>query len=375
MTAPAISGGEARVSELRWIAAAAAVLVVLAVIDLSLPSANISGALVVAPFLASGGARPRWVGVLGGMAAAMAFGLGFADSSSGHATVVRMTVVVVGTVVATRAASVRIRRERRLVDLSTVAEAAQRAILREPPAQVGSVAVATWYQSSVRAATVGGDCYEILDTPFGARVIVGDVRGHGMASVRLAALVLGGFRVLAYMEPDVASVAHELDLLVARYAAAPTGGDVDGEEFVTAVFCEINGQDIIVANCGHPPPLLVSPNGRVQRLDASRPTPPLGLGSEPTLERITVAPSTRVLLYTDGAVEARDRSGRFFDLECAAAGLAANSPDAGDTGIARIIDQLNSHAGGHVTDDVALVLLEPLAHTSSGPASQVEGST
>ncbi len=122
--APAIRGGEARLSELRWIAAAAAILVGQAVIDLSLPSANTFGALVVAPFLASSGARPRWVAVLGGIAAVIAFGLGFTDSSSGHATLVLMTVIVIGAVVATRARSMRIRRERRLVDLSTVAEAA-----------------------------------------------------------------------------------------------------------------------------------------------------------------------------------------------------------------------------------------------------------
>lgn len=213
-------------------------------------------------------------------------------------------MIVVGTVVAVQAARLRNRRELRLVDLSRVAEAAQRAIIRQPAPQVGSVAVATWYQSSVRAATVGGDCYEALDTPFVTRLLIGDVRGHGLASVRLAALVVGAFRALAFIEPDLATVARELDMLASRYAAdAASGdgdGDGDGEEFVTAVIAQVEGPTVAIANRGHPAPLLIIPDGHVRELPATCPTVPLGIGSDPTLDVVKVHPSTRLLLYTDG---------------------------------------------------------------------------
>jgi phosphoserine phosphatase RsbU/P len=338
---------------------ATAMLVVLTVIDLSLPGrTNISGALVIAPFLAASGVRPAGVAVVGGAAVAAAAGLDFLDRNEPHASVATIVVVVAGTLLATQASALRIKRQRRIVELATVAEATQQAIIRKPAPVVGPVAVATWYQSSARAATVGGDCYEVLDTRFGTRAFMGDVRGHGMPSVRLAALVLGGFRAMAYITADLATVAHELDQLVARYARDRTAADVDGEEFVTAVLCEIEGSTVTIANCGHPPPLLVARDGQVRSLEASVPASPLGVGSDPPLDRVAVPSSARILLYTDGLADALDRHGISFDLGQAAKGLSAGSLD---TAVEQLIHQLNGHTHGHLDDDVAVMVLEPLA--------------
>jgi phosphoserine phosphatase RsbU/P len=344
--------------ELAWMAVAAAMLAVLTVIDLSLPGrTNISGALVIAPFLAASGVRPAGVAILGGAAVAAAAGLDFLDRNEPHASVATIIVVVAGTLLAIQASALRIKRQQRIVDLATVAEATQQAIIRQPAPRVGPVAVATWYQSSARAATVGGDCYEVLDTRFGTRAFVGDVRGHGMPSVRLAALVLGGFRALAYITPDLATIARELDRLVARYARDPTATDVDGEEFVTAVMCQIDRSTITIANCGHPPPLLIGADGEVCALEASVPAVPLGVGSDPTLDHIEVPPSNRLLLYTDGLADALDRAGKPFDLGGAARGLIAGPLETATT---RLIEQLNLHTRGHLNDDVAVMVLEPL---------------
>jgi phosphoserine phosphatase RsbU/P len=344
-------------SQLGWMGLGVAMVVVLTAVDLFLPGrANISGALVIAPFLAASGARPAEVGVVGAIAVGAAAGLDFLDRNEPHASAATITVVVAGALLATQASSLRLKREQRIIDLATVAEASQRAIIRKPAATVGSVAVATWYQSSARAATVGGDCYEILDTPFGTRAFMGDVRGHGMPSVRLAALVLGAFRAVAYTAPDLGCVARELDQLVSRYAHDPTATDVDGEEFVTAVMCEIHRSTIKVVNCGHPPPLLIGPGGQVRALEASVSATPLGIGSDPALDHCEVPASTRVLLYTDGLADALDGSGRAFDLGRATKDLATGSLD---TATRRLIAQLNAHARGHLDDDVAVMLLEP----------------
>ncbi|HEX7354379.1 MAG TPA: PP2C family protein-serine/threonine phosphatase [Mycobacteriales bacterium] len=348
-----------RGSALVWLLAAAVALVAIAIIDLNLPSnANIDGALVLIPFLAAGGAAPQLVAGTGLVSIGCAVGLAVADGSGLQPSIARILAVAVGTAVAVEAAVVRLRRERRLVDLTVIAEAAQQAIIRRPPGTVGDCEVATWYQSSHEAATVGGDCFEVLDTPFGTRVLMGDVRGHGLPSVRLATRVLGGFRALAYMTPDLDEVAYELDLLAARYADEEDS-DHDGEEFVTALLAEFTPGVITVANCGHPAPLVVSPDGAAATLDASVPAPPLGLGmgaNRPLLDRFALDPGARVLLYTDGLVEARDRAGLFFDLPSAGALLAEIPlPDA----VERLIDALNAHAAGIIRDDVALVLVEP----------------
>ena len=126
---------------------------------------------------------------------------------------------------------------------------------------------------------------------------------------------------------------------------------------------------ITIANCGHPPPLLIGPNGQVQVLEASVPASPLGVGADPALDKVETLPSTRLLLYTDGLIEALDRSGKCFDLGRAATGLAAGSLDSA-TG--RLIEQLNGHANGHLDDDVAIMVLEPLPAIESSSPDQLE---
>ena len=71
------------------------------VVDVSLPeSGNISGALVVAPFLVSSGARPAIVAVVGFVAAIDGLYLAFNDGSGIHASAARLVVIILGTVVA-----------------------------------------------------------------------------------------------------------------------------------------------------------------------------------------------------------------------------------------------------------------------------------
>lgn len=341
-----------------WVATSGVVLLTLGLVDLSLPTRqNISGALVVGPFLASGGSRPRAVALTGVGAVILAVGLAFSDGSGLRASAARLAIIALGTIVATRASSVRIRRERSLVELSTVAEVAQGTIIRPPAPRVGHVGVATSYESATAGATVGGDCYEILDTPFGVRAFIGDVRGHGLSAVRLAALVLGGFRALCFFESDLASVGRELDLFTTRYADDTSAMGTEGEEFVTGVLVEIRGRSVIVANCGHPAPLLVGAGGEVRSLDPSVRSLPLGLGADPDVNRFEMPVGSRLLLYTDGSLEARDVSGRFFDLTRAAGTLANGSLHEALAGLGA---DLNHHARGGVEDDVAFMIIEAL---------------
>lgn len=338
------------------VAIAAVVLVVLAGIDLALPrDKDVSGALAVVPFLASTAGTPRAVGILGLAATAVALGLAFLDGSGIQESVIRIAVIAAGTLVAMQMASSRQRRERRLVAVSAVAEAAQRAIMSNPRPLVGSVAVAVRYQSSTRAATVGGDCFDVLDTPFGTRLFIGDVRGHGLPAVRLSALVLGAFRSLGQLEADLARVAREVDALLARYTTDSAEGELSEAEFVTAIFVEIAQDQMTIANCGHPPPLLLQPEGHMTMLDATQPALPLALGSQPKLDTVTVRPGTRVLLYTDGITESRDQNGVFFDLQKVLAGFASQPLE---VMLDSLLHELQRHTDHEILDDVALLAFE-----------------
>ncbi len=82
--------------------------------------------------------------------------------------------------------------------------------------------------------------------------------------------------------------------------------------------------------------------------------PPLGLRPHPARQDIALKPGDRLLFYTDGLVETRNRAGRFFDLdEHVAAALAV--PDL-DVAVRRVVRLLLEHAGDGLADDVLLVL-------------------
>ncbi|MGI5164189.1 PP2C family protein-serine/threonine phosphatase [Spirillospora sp. CA-253888] len=196
--------------------------------------------------------------------------------------------------------------------LRAVAETMQRAVLRPVPHRLGPVRAQVSYLAAAPQAQVGGDLYDVVNTPFGIRVILGDVMGKGLAAVEKATDVLGAFRELAHLEPTLAGTAQRLDAFLA--------GNGQGEGFVTALLVEIplTGGTAELINCGHPPPLVLS-GDRVAFADALPPDPPLGLlglvGGGHTSNLLTLGPGDRLLLYTDGVTEARAKiDGRFYPL-------------------------------------------------------------
>ena len=283
---------------------------------------------------------------VGAVAIALALLVGAFDDLGTTQFALRVLIVVTLVAVAVAYALFRERREQRLRRLTLIAETAQRAVLRGTPAAVGAVGFASRYVSASEEASIGGDLYEIAATPFGVRVIVGDVRGKGLPAVQTAASVLGAFRQAAFSEPDAASLARSINEVVSRL--------IDEEEFITAIFAEFRDDTVTLANCGHHPPFLID-RQEMRLLDTGEPTPPLGLEAEPALVEHPWEPSARLLLYTDGLVEARNGRGTFFSLEDQKAVLfGAPLGEALD----KVVDRLRDFAGGRIADDVALVFAE-----------------
>ena len=253
--------------------------------------------------------------------------------------------------VAVQSAALRERREGSLQRMTVIAEAAQQAVLRAMPSAIGSVGLAARYVSATAEAQVGGDLYEVAATPFGVRVIVGDVRGKGLEAVGTAASVLGAFRASAFTEPDIAALCRTIDKTLGRL--------VGDEEFVTAIVGEFNGDRVALANCGHHPPLLVT-DTRAATVDTGEPTVPLGLGSEPTLSEHPWPVGARMLFYTDGLVEARDRRGDFFPLDDFAAELRTGSLE---EALDHLVTHLLDFVGHTMSDDLALVLAQSEARS------------
>jgi hypothetical protein len=107
-------------------------------------------------------------------------------------------------------AYVRVRRERQLARVTAIAETAQRAILPTFPAGTDDVRLAARYLAAAEDAMVGGDLYDCCLEGY-TRILVGDVRGKGIAAVEQAARVTRAFRQAAAAKqylPDVASSMH-----------------------------------------------------------------------------------------------------------------------------------------------------------------------
>ena len=291
------------------------------------------------------------------------------------------TVAVI-TAVATAGTAVSVRQERRIAEVTSVAEAAQRAVLRPPPPRIGPLGFDVVYLAAAAEAKVGGDLYGAVPTSqHGIRVIMGDVRGKGLGAVELATDVLGMFREQAHEACTLAELATRLDAGLGR-------GLGRHEEFVTALLVEIDQQSgrTSIFNCGHPPPLLIQAPAddaaarRVTFLEVPTPAPPLGLlalGDSSDAQLIhALQPDDQLLLYTDGVTEARDARRAFYPLDervSALAVRAARGRAAGKTALKPVpsvsgrqgqglLDlvraDLHKHVGAPLDDDAALLLVQ-----------------
>ncbi|MFF4953472.1 SpoIIE family protein phosphatase [Streptomyces chattanoogensis] len=169
---------------------------------------------------------------------------------------------------------------------------------------------------------VGGDWFDIIPLP-GARValVVGDVVGHGLH----AAATMGRLRTAVHnfanldLPPD--ELLWHLDELVTRIDQ-DEAGDTDGAAGVTGATCLYAIYDpasgrCTIARAGHCQPLLLRPDGTAEYAEVPG-GPPLGLGGMPFESWELVLPEdSRLVLYTDGLVEDRDR-----DIDAGMAALA-----------------------------------------------------
>ncbi|MEV5986603.1 PP2C family protein-serine/threonine phosphatase [Streptomyces sp. NPDC052051] len=253
------------------------------------------------------------------------------------------------------AVSMRQKREAELDSVRSIAEAAQRVLLKPVPRLAGQVRAAVSYMSAVAEARIGGDLYEVVATPHGVRVIVGDVQGKGLEAVETAAVVLGAFREAAPDETDLAEVGRRLERAVDR--------QLDGEKFVTAILAEVRGEEATFLNFGHPAPLLIRADTTVTWPEPPSYALPLGLGAHGTVRPepygTDFLPGDQLLLYTDGITEARDEDGRFYPLEDRAHLLKDNDAE---SALETLRQDLLHHVNGPLHDDAAMLLLRHRPH-------------
>lgn len=353
MAGPGAGAAGNRAAHLIMTALPYVMMAIVTVVDLaSGPEFGFLSLLALGPAFASVVGSVRRTVLIGVIGLVLSLLLAVYDNLIGSRQSYQSLLVIAGVTAASLFATIgRQRRERELANVRSVAEVAQRVLLRPVPRRVGHLRVAVSYTSAAADARIGGDLYEVVSGPKGVRVIVGDVQGKGLEAVETAALVLAAFREAAHDEPDLLGVSTRLEKALNRR--------LEGEDFVTAVLLEASAEGTMtLLNYGHPAPLILHSDGSVRFAEPKETAPPLGMGvldvEGPLPHRVLFRPGDQMLLYTDGVIEARDPEGRFYPLADRAFLLKEDNPEAA---LEALRVDLVAHVDAPLHDDAALLLL------------------
>jgi PAS domain S-box-containing protein len=251
-----------------------------------------------------------------------------------------------------------------------VAEGLQRSLLTDPP-EPDHLQIVVRYEPAAQAAQVGGDWYDAFLQRDGATVLViGDVVGHDIAAAAEMGQIrslLRGIAVATGLGP--AKLLSEVDQALRT---------LQTETIATAVVARIEQDEderergvthVRWSNAGHPPPMVINPDGTVLVLSGVRADPLLGV--LPDIDRVesevTLDRGATVLLYTDGLIERRDRS-----LVDGMAALRDALEELGGRDLDTLCDEILARMlPEHPEDDVALVAVR--LHRQDRPRPAVAG--
>jgi len=248
-----------------------------------------------------------------------------------------------------------------------LAEAQEREIARlerglAPRPLIGERAVwiASRYCAGRDRALLGGDFFDVAETPAGRlRVVIGDVCGHGPDEAAIGVCLRAAWRGLAVAGVDSDAVMLALQRVLEHEREFP-------QLFTTLCTLEIElsqgAARMVLA--GHPPPILIDGES-VSVVAHTHVDPPIGVvkthWSPMPLE---LPPAWAMLLYTDGITEARvGDEGERLDadgLQRLIAEYVAAHPDwqsAPDGLLAELLVRAEELNGGALTDDVAMLLI------------------
>jgi serine phosphatase RsbU (regulator of sigma subunit) len=181
------------------------------------------------------------------------------------------------------------------------AEMLQRSLLPDTLPQVQDVQLAARYHPATRHVQVGGDWYDAFRLADDRLAIaLGDVMGKGVLAASVMGRVRNALRALALNDPRPAAVMAGLD----RVFTATE----DEEQFTTLAYAVFNPESgsFVVSNAGHPPALVIRPDGP-PILGLGEPGTPLGWPSQRQQASFSVEPGNTVVFYSDGLVENRRR--------------------------------------------------------------------
>jgi Stage II sporulation protein E (SpoIIE)/Phosphoserine phosphatase RsbU, N-terminal domain len=198
--------------------------------------------------------------------------------------------------------------------------------------------------SSAATGLVGGDWYDVIDLDDRVGFAVGDIVGRGIDAAVAMGQVRSAGRALANCFDKPHEVVEGLD-----HFASATGCGEDS----SMVFLSINRHsgEVTYSVAGHPPPLVLLPDGTEEWLDKAG-GPLLGRGGSRPSASVFIDPGTTIVLYTDGLVE---RRGEPLDVGLSHLVEAAHAVVGHDDPARKLVDHIGAEL--RVDDDVAVVVV------------------
>jgi PAS domain S-box-containing protein len=207
------------------------------------------------------------------------------------------------------------------------------------------------YRSATEGANVGGDFYDIFPVDDSrVWVVIGDVSGHGIEAATTASLIREITRALTLDDLEPAVVMRKLNRAVIHR--------LDFRHFATMFIGRLDRRtgDLDYCSAGHPPAYLLRDDGRVERLLFGN--FPVGALLESGYEghRITLGQGDKLVLYTDGVLEARSGSYFFGEERLAEVLMHAAAPEIVPEQVLAAVDAFSK---GRLVDDLAVVCISP----------------
>ncbi|MET8682046.1 PP2C family protein-serine/threonine phosphatase [Streptomyces sp. NPDC004647] len=222
------------------------------------------------------------------------------------------------------------------------------------------------------AYELGGDAFDHSFTKDHLYASILDAMGHDLASGLATSVAMAGCRNARRTGADLLGLVAGVDEALAQWLP---------DQFCTGVFVQLDVESGMMrwCNCGHPTPLLIREHRLVDRALECSAEPPMGLpaslaGEPRSVHETILEPGDRVLLYTDGVVEARSEDGEQFGLErftdhiIRATAAGARAPEV----LRLLIHDILDHQDSDLSDDATILLLE---WRPPGPLTGPDGRT
>jgi serine phosphatase RsbU (regulator of sigma subunit) len=241
----------------------------------------------------------------------------------------------------------------------------ERGLLPSPLLSDPRLTVATRYRAGGGQTLLGGDFYDLVESPDGwVHALVGDVCGRGPEEAALGVCLRVAWRTMILAERPMAEVLSAVQQVLEHERQ---------QDRLFATLCMVSvAPDRGHARlhlAGHPPPLLIAPDGVRELRAPVCPPPGIAHSVDWPSSDVVLGDSWSLLIYTDGLIEGRVGAGPERLGSDGLTGIIEEYLHATRSGgkwerrprderlLDRLVDHVRELNGGDLDDDMAMLAL------------------